>query len=184
MTEAAPNSTPDPYSRATPTASLKAPEGTDPYTLWIWLIVAIPAVQVLPLFFIDWSGFISATLADPTGLGPYAVLFSPAYIALIAFGWIGLGLQIWFAYLDWRELQQRGVPQPFHWAWIFLAFAVSYAVYTIGRSVVAKRRTGRGLAPMWVTIASIVGGIVIGIWLTAVLFQLFFDAVMMMPYGP
>lgn len=184
MTEPAPYSAPDPYSRATPAAALRAPEGTDPYTPWIWLIVAIPVVQTLPIFFIDWSAFISASMSDPTGLGPYAVLFSPAYLVLMAFGWIGLGLQIWFAYLDWRELQRRGVPQPFHWAWIFLALAVSYAVYAIGRSVVVKRRTGRGLAPMWVTIATIVGGFVIGIWLTVVIFQLVFDAVMMMPFGP
>lgn len=185
MTDPAPYSpTPDPYERHVPVAALRAPNGTDPYTVWIWLIVAIPVVQVLPVFFIDWSAFVTASVADPTGIAAFSMFFSRAYVALIAFGWIGLGLQIWCAYRDWRELQSRGVPQPFHWAWIFLALAVSYAVYSIGRSVVVKRRTGRGLAPMWVTIASIVASFAIGIWITVVIVQLIVDAVMMMPFGP
>jgi hypothetical protein len=177
-------SAPNPYSRETPAAALRAPEGTDPYTLWIWLILAIPVVQTLPLFFIDWSSFIDASLGDPTGLGVYAALFSPAYIALIVFGWVGTGLMFWFAYLDWRELQQRGVPQPFHWAWIFLTLAVSYAVYTIGRSVVVKRRTGHGSAPMWITIATIVASFAIGAWIVVVIFQTIFDAVGSIPLAP
>lgn len=182
MTDAVP--APDPYSRATPAAQLRAPEGTDPYTIWIWLIVAIPIVQTIPLFFIDWSGLITSSLADPTGLGVYSMIFSPAYIALTVVGWVGTGLMIWFAYLDWRDLQRRGVPQPFHWAWIFLTFVVSYAVYTIGRSIVVSKRTGRGLAPMWATIATFVGGIVVAVWLTVVLTQQIVDAVLSTPFGP
>lgn len=176
-------SAPNPYSPVTPAAALRAPDGTDPYTVWIWLILAIPVVQTLPIFFIDWSSFIDASLADPTGLGAYSVLFSPAYLVLIAFGWIGTGLMFWFAYLDWRELQRRGVPQPFHWAWIFLALAVSYAVYTIGRSVVVKRRTGRGSAPMWITIVTIVAGFAVGIWVTVVIFQELFAAISAIPFS-
>ncbi|MFN4001791.1 hypothetical protein [Microcella sp.] len=158
-----PAAQPDPYSRATPAAELKAPPGTDPSTPWIWAILVIPIVQTLPIFFIDWTSYIEASIADPTGLSASALLFSPAYIALFVLGWAGVGLMIWFAYLDWRELQRRGVPQPFHWAWIFLTFAVSFAVYTIGRAVVAHRRTGTGLSVMWATIGIIVGGFVVGI---------------------
>jgi len=168
---------PDPYRRDAPAAALRAPEGTDPYTRWIWFILAIPVVQTLPIFFIDWNAFVEASIADPTGLSATAVIFSPAYLALIAFGWIGTGLMIWFAYLDWRELKERGVPQPFHWAWIFLTLAISYAVYTIGRSVVVKNRTGHGLAPMWITIATIVAGIIVTIGISAFLFQLIFDSI-------
>jgi hypothetical protein len=185
MTEPYPTpAQPDPYRREAPAAALRAPEGTDPYTRWIWFILAIPVVQTLPIFFIDWSAFVEASVSDPTGLGVYATLFSPAYVALIAFGWIGTGLMIWFAYLDWRELNQRGVPQPFHWAWIFLTLAISYAVYTIGRSVVVKRRTGHGLAPMWITIATIVAGFIVGIWISAVIFQLIFDTINTMSFAP
>lgn len=173
---------PDPYSRELSPAALKAPAGTDPYTLWIWLIVAIPVVQTLPIFFIDWTAYIEATLADPTGLGAYSALFSPAFVALTVFGWVGTGLMIWFAYLDWRDLKARGVPQPFHWAWIFLTFVVSYAVYTIGRSVVVVRRTGRGWAPMWITIATIVATFVVGIWIMVVMFEAVFAATAMYGY--
>lgn len=172
------------YSAAAVAGSERAPEGTDPYTIWIWLILALPVVTSIPLLFIDWSGFIEATLANPTGLGAYSVLFTPAYIAATAIGWIGTGLMIGFAYLDWRELKRRGVPQPFHWAWIFLSFVISYAVYTIGRSVVVKRRTGRGMAPMWITIATIVSGIAASIWLTIVLTQLVFTAVSTSGFAP
>jgi len=144
----------------------------------------LPVVQAIPLLFIDWTAFVDASLSDPTGLGVYSVLLSPAYIALIALSWVGTGLTIWFAYLDWRELKRRGVPQPFHWAWIFLVFAVSYAVYTIGRSVVVKRRTGSGYAPLWITIATIVGGFAVGIWITVVLTQQVFDAVLSTSFAP
>lgn len=175
---------PAPYSAATPAEALRAPAGTDPNTLWIWLIVLIPVAQALPLLFINWGDFVTGLLSDPSGLGAYAFMLSPAYLALVAFGWIGLGLQIWFAYLDWRELQRRGVPQPFHWAWIFLALVISYAIYAIGRSVVVKRRTGTGLAPMWVTIATLIGGVIIGVWLSVVIVQMVVEAAMMMSFAP
>ena len=58
-----------------------------------------------------------------------------------------------FGLLDWRELKAHGVPKPFHWAWSFFVIAVGWpAVYVIGRSVIVKRRTGGGLAPLWVFI--------------------------------
>jgi hypothetical protein len=34
-------------------------------------------------------------------------------------------------------------------------------VYAIGRSVVARRRSGRGIAPMWVAIGIIAAGVVL-----------------------
>jgi hypothetical protein len=178
------DSAPTPYTPDSAASRLRAPEGTDPSTLWIWLIVVIPIVQSIPLFFIDWGAFVEATLADPTGMGAYGIFFSPAYLAVTALGWIGVGLQIWFAYLDWRELGRRGVPKPFHWAFIFLVFAVGSIVYVIGRSVVVKSRTGGGTAPMWVAIATYAAGIIAGIWITVVITQMIFDAVMMMPFGP
>jgi hypothetical protein len=175
---------PDPYSRATPPAQLRAPEGTDPYTTWIWLILAIPVVQTLPIFFIDWETLFVTALTDPSGFGPTSAFLSPAYTLLVVLGWVGTGLLIWFAYLDWRELQRRGVPQPFHWAYIFLTLAVSSAVYTIGRSVVVKRRTGRGLAPMWISIATIVAGFVLGIVFAIVLTQVFVNSLDLVSFGP
>lgn len=175
---------PDPYVPATAAAPLRAPEGTDPSTVWIWLILVIPVLQFLPVFVIDWEAVIVASLTDTTGVGASAALFSPGYIALIAVGWIGTALLIGFAFLDWRELKRRGVPQPFHWAWMFLVLAVSYAVYPIGRAVVANRRTGRGLGVMWITIATLVAGLIAGIALTAVLVQLTIDNIDLVTFGP
>lgn len=47
---------------------------------------------------------------------------------------------------DRRRLQRAGVTKPFHWAWSFLLAGV----YVIGRSVIVRRRAGRGIAPAWV----------------------------------
>jgi hypothetical protein len=185
VTDPAPDPTPyaqpNPYTPQTPASELKAPPGTDPSTPWIWLILVIPIVQTLPIFFIDWTTFIEASIADPTGLSAYGLFLSPAYVALIALGWIGTGFMIWFAYLDWRELKRRGVPQPFHWAWIFLTLAVSFAVYTIGRAVVAQRRTGIGLSVMWATIGLIVGGFIVAITVTVSIVQQAFDVISTIP---
>ena len=180
MTDAA---QPDPYRRDAPAAALRAPEGTDPNTPWIWLILLVPIVQTLPIFFIDWTGLIEASISDPTGTSVNALFLSPAYLTLVVLGWVGTGLMIWFAYLDWRELQRRGVPQPFHWAYIFLTFAVSFAVYTIGRAVVAHRRTGTGLSVMWATIGLIVAGFVVGIIVAAVIVQQAIDLVSGAPFS-
>lgn len=129
-----------------PPAELKAPEGTKPYTLWIWLIVVLPVVVALPALGIDWSSLVD--LSDTTGQSTFALYANPFYWMLLLGGWVAYGLSAWFAYLDWRELQRRGVPKPFHFAWVFL----SSGVYPIGRSVVVRRRTGSGIAPMWTTI--------------------------------
>lgn len=180
MTDAAP---PDPYRRDAPAAALRAPEGTDPNTPWIWLILLVPIVQTLPIFFLDWSAFVEATLMDPTALSTTALFASPAYLALLALGWIGTGAMIGFAYLDWRELKRRGVPQPFHWAYIFLTLAVSFAVYTIGRAVVAHRRTGTGLSVMWATIGLIVGGTVVVLTYMIIVVQQVFDMLSSVPFS-
>jgi lysylphosphatidylglycerol synthetase-like protein (DUF2156 family) len=80
-------------------------------------------------------------------------VFSPAYLLVLLSGWFIYALSIVFGLLDWRELKQRGVPKPFHWAWGFFVIIVGWpAVYVIGRTVVAKRRTGAGMAPLWVFI--------------------------------
>ena len=66
-----------------------------------------------------------------------------------------------------RELKKRGVQQPFHWAFAFL----TSIVYVIGRSVVVKRRTGGGLAPLWVYIVELILSFIIGIIFTVLLTQ-------------
>jgi len=149
---------------------LKAPEGTRTGTVWIWLIaVAIPLASLLTAipYVLNYATFFDTFLTTlPTSssteqLDPAAqqaiAQFIGANIALVSLVWaVGLvliGLQVLFAWLDWRELKRRGVPNPFHWAWSFFGLAGAGNLVTmIGRSVVVKRRTGQGLAPLWATI--------------------------------
>lgn len=178
---AAPSSAPTPYSADQPAGSLRAPEGTPPNTPWIWLVVLIPVLQLLPVFFVDWAGFAAASALEPNDPAALGLIFSPAYVALILFSLIGVPLQILFAFLDWRELNRRGVPKPFHWAWILLVFVVTSAVYPIGRAIVAKRRTGTGLAPMWVAIGTILFGFAVGIWVTIAVIDAFLTTLTFAP---
>ncbi len=158
-----------PYVAAT--ADLKDPEGTDWNTTWIWLVVLLPLVPALSLLTVDWGGFIDVN--DRTGLSALALLISPGYLVASVGGWLVYGLCVWFAYLDWRELGRRGVPRPFHWAWTFL----SSVVYAIGRSVVVRKRTGRGIAPLWATIATLVVSFGAAIYIVVVVMAAVFDAV-------
>ncbi|MBB5632371.1 hypothetical protein BKA04_000594 [Cryobacterium mesophilum] len=125
-------------------ANLKAPEGTPWNTIWIWLVVFVPYISLFGFFTIDWSKFLD--MSDPMR-GELAVLTSAGYLFTVLGGIVSYGLGVWFSYIDWRTLRDRGVPRPFHWAWGFLSY-----VYPIGRSVVVRRRTGSGISPMWVTI--------------------------------
>jgi hypothetical protein len=131
---------------------LRAPAGVKPGTVWFWLIaIGAPVLQILEL--IPASIFISQVLSgDTTDVSSvFADEFSAAYLVLAFSGWFIYAVCIVFAALDWRELKSRGIPRPFHWAWSFFVIVVGWpAVYVIGRTVVAKRRTGSGLAPLWV----------------------------------
>src|SRR5690606_35683868 len=112
-------------------------------------------------------------LTDPTGLSSVSWLLSPGYLLSTVGGWVVYGLCVWFAYLDWRELGRRGVPRPFHWAWTFL----SSVVYGIGRSVVVRKRTGHGISPMWVTIATLVVSFGLSIYIVVIMMAAVFDSI-------
>lgn len=129
--------------------ALKAPEGIPVYNVWIWLVTLLPLLSILSLLTIDWSSFMRVDLTDPyaSQTAQFGMMSSPAYLLTQLGGWVVLGLSVLFAYFDWRQLTRLGVPRPFHWAWAFLG-----GVYSIGRSVVVRRRTGKGIAPMWITI--------------------------------
>lgn len=152
-----------PYALDT-TTSLTAPEGARWNTVWIWLVVVLPYLPSLGLFAIDWQSMfdISTMSSSPSASNAamFNMMLSPGYLFTVLGGFIAWGLTVWFAYLDRRELERRGVPRPFHWAW---AFIPSYPVYAIGRSVVVRRRTGNGISPMWVSIALLAMSFVLGI---------------------
>jgi len=148
----------DPYSPAT---ALKAPEGTRVYNLWIWLVVFVPYLTlpflgaILPGIFAGFTASFNPTDPDLVTRGQLEMMTSPAFILLSLSGWVLGALVVLFAWLDWRWLKAAGVPKPFHWAWGFFGLA-GYPVYAIGRAVVTRRRTGKGIAVMWVVIAIIV----------------------------
>jgi len=139
-----------PYDPAAAAAALKAPAGTKTGTVWVWLIVLLPLTSIGSLFLIDIAGYMQSVLANPTSMsGMLSLYTSPGYILTLVLSFLLYGLTVLFAALDVRVLSQRGVQRPFHWAFAFLGGIV----YVIGRSVVVKRRTGEGLAPLWGAIA-------------------------------
>ncbi len=147
---------------------LKAPEGTSWNTPWIWLVLLLPLLSLASLFTIDFRGYMSALMTNPSSpdiAGALTSLFNPAFLISIVLGWVLIAATILFAYLDHRELAKRGVPKPFHWGFAFLALAGYGVVYPIGRGVVTNRRGAGGLVVTWIAIASIVlSFIVVIIW--------------------
>ncbi|HEY1531573.1 MAG TPA: hypothetical protein VGF80_12210, partial [Galbitalea sp.] len=123
-------------------------------TAWFWLLaVGAPILSMLALIptAIFLSQIINGDATDPTAAA--ADIFSPASVIATLSGWFIAAFCVVFGALDWRELRHRGVPKPFHWAWGFFVILLGWpAVYVIGRAIVTKHRTGRGLAPLWVFI--------------------------------
>jgi hypothetical protein len=163
-------------------APLRAAAGVKPGTVWFWLlVVGVPVLTILDLIptSIYVSQVIGGDTTDPTAAA--SAVFSPAYLLVLLSGWFIYAVSIVFGLLDWRELTARGVPKPFHWAWGFFVIAVGWpAVYVIGRTVVAKRRTGAGLAPLWVfiglEIVVLIVSLVVVVTAAIQLFTLFGDA--------
>jgi len=83
-----------------------------------------------------------------SGSDPLAMYRDPGYLATFALGWIVYGGAVLLAYFDRKRLLRDGYDRPFHWAWTFF----SGGVYVIGRSIIVRRRCGRGLAPVWLWI--------------------------------
>jgi len=133
---------------------LRAAPGVRPGTVWFWLLaVGAPVLTILDLIptSIYLSQVVGGDATDPTAIA--ANTFNGAYVLVLLANWFIYAVCIVFALLDWRELKAHGVPRPFHWAWSFFVLIVGWpAVYMIGRAVVVKRRTGAGLAPLWVFI--------------------------------
>ena len=138
---------------------LRAPEGIDLGTAWIWLLAIVPVLPLLALLLIDWNSIFAQMMDPRAGLeAQFAIYTNPGYLLATLGGWIAYAVSIVLAYLDFRELRNRGVPQPFHWAWTFL----SYLVTVIGRGVVIKRRTGRSYSgPTWLAIGGVVLSMVV-----------------------
>lgn len=141
-----------------------APPGTSWNTVWIWLVVLMIALPLLSLVTPSVSGWDDLFGARAAG-APFVTDLGE--LAAQVLGYVVYGLAVFFAYRDHRALRERGVPDPFHWAWAFLT-----PVYPIGRSVVVVRRIGRGWAPLWATVAALAlllvyAGMIVLVLLTA-----------------
>jgi len=133
---------------------LRAPEGTKTGTVWIWIFAVLPLLQLAEVPFIAtlYSRIFSADLHDPAAISRAEFAPGSGYFVVQAVGLFLYAIFVVFAFLDYRSLRVRGVPRPFHWAWTFL----SALVYIIGRTVVARRRTGAGLGPLWLMLGAFV----------------------------
>lgn len=153
----------------------RVPEDTPTANWLIWAYTLLPLLSVCTLFAWDLEGFMRASLADPQA--GESILLDPGYLLLNLGSWVVAAGMITLAVLDWRWLGQQGYPRRFHWAWAIL----SNLVYVIGRSVVVKRQAGRGLAPMWATLAvSVLSMIVVIVWFV----QLMNVLMAMVPLAP
>lgn len=140
-----------------------APEGTSTTTVWVWLIVLLPVLSAIATigYLVQmqqgmFDMLAAVPLDDSSSLdverliaAELNAILTPWYLVLTLSGWVIYGLSVWFAALDARQLTARGFGRPFPWVWTFL----SSLVYVIGRHVVIRRRGGRTLAPLLVTIA-------------------------------
>ncbi|MGN7187451.1 DUF2510 domain-containing protein [Microbacterium enclense] len=147
-------------------------------TVWIWLLVALPLVSVVSLFAFDWDSYIRESVyaelyADPFASPSMAGVVLTAVSSILSI--VLCAATVLFAFLDWRALRARGIERPFHWAWSFFVLAIgSGLVYIIGRSVIVRRHTGKGLAPLWAAIAvTVVTWIVVSIWVVMLLTLVF-----------
>jgi hypothetical protein len=141
-------------------------KGTNPgvstSTPFIWVLVVLPLVQLIGLAFWDIPDYLErATTFTP---GVYQSPFTPGYLAYTGIGILAYALTVVLAWLDHRALAAKGIVKPFPWPWAFLT-----VVYVIGRSVVVKRRTAGGLAPLWLYI-------VVYVVTLAVVFSVFLSA--------
>ncbi|MDJ1114887.1 DUF2510 domain-containing protein [Microbacterium dauci] len=148
----------DPPAPATETPA-RAPR---PGTVWVWLAIAASVFPFVSPFVVDTvtGARLIGYFVLPPGYDPGATGWVLAGLVLLSFvNGLALAASVLFAWLDARALQRRGVERPFGWGWAVLVFVATLAVYVTGRTVVVRRRTGRGAAPFWVWLCAMVVGL-------------------------
>lgn len=130
-------------------------------TVWIWLAIVVSFLPTLSLFVFTPGAYLNEIMG-PDVTAEF-LRIQAVSLGLSVLGWLVMAAYIVFSWLDHRELRQRGVFEPFHWAWAFLGLIV----YVIGRAVVLRRRTeSGGWAPLWVfSLLTILSLVAIGAWL-------------------
>ncbi len=134
------------------TVSASTPVGN----VFIWIIVLLPLIPLVLTFGVDFRGMMQQAIDNPTN--PLALYSSTGYLALLVSGWAILAATVVLAFFDARRLRATGFDRPFPWGWAFLSY-----VYIIGRAVVVRRRSGRGLAPLFVWIGIYAVSIIVSI---------------------
>lgn len=124
--------------------------GTPVYNAFIWVIVLLPLLSTAAIVPFDMAGYMLGSMSGVPA-------FDGSYLLISLLGWAIYLVTPLLAYFDWKRLGRDGYERPFHWAWAFL----TAPVYIIGRSVIARRRSGRGLLPIWVLIAVAVLSLVV-----------------------
>lgn len=160
-----------PWPSAAPAVARTGPSapGAATDTIWIYLAIIAGTLPMFTIFLMDWDGYLDV-MVEMSGrpsadAGSAMVSWVGGILLITLLSYVFLGLSILFAWLDWRELRKRGVEKPFHWAFAFFALMVSIGVYVIGRTVVLKRETGKGLTALWVWIGvTVLGFVVITVW--------------------
>jgi hypothetical protein len=176
----APVATADPYARPA------LPEGTRTDTVWIWIVALATFLSLIPMFFLDFGGYIRASMSLETGtyrgLPPELANFFGIYALTLLLAFVTYGLTILAAFRDYRHLIGLGAVRPFHWAFAFIPYAL---VYLIGRHVVLRKMVRTSGAPLWVHIALWVVYVVgFSIWMIVVMQQMFLEIVTLDPqYG-
>ena len=166
---AAPVAAGDPYARPA------LPEGTRTDTVWIWLVAVATFVTVIPIFFLDFGGYMRETIALGNGtgttIGPAMANFFIIYGLTMVLGLACWALTIVSAYRDYKHLLVLGAVRPFHWAFAFIPYAL---VYLIGRHVVLRKMVRTSGAPLWVHIGlGVVFVVAYIVWTFVVTAQIF-----------
>jgi energy-converting hydrogenase Eha subunit A len=164
--------------RVTIAAELPAPaeKRSSTNTVWIWVLLFLPLAWVVLLFAPDVGGALALAQSGrvPGSFAPVLVWLITSAVVIVL-GTVALGaLGLLSAYRDCLRLRRMPIEQPFRWAWQFTAL-VGLPVYAIGRAVVVRRRTGRGLAVLVTSIVVNVLAIVfVVLWLSYKALQLVF----------
>ncbi|MBK4346818.1 DUF2510 domain-containing protein [Lacisediminihabitans changchengi] len=156
-----------PPAPATP-ARNTVPATTPANNVFIWILVLLPVITLALSLTVNYAAIGRSALQDARlGESGSAMGFGVgggATLAISLLGWLVDAAVIVLAYFDNRRLKATGFERPFPWPWAFftLISSVGVLVYVIGRTVIVKRRSGRGLAPMIVAIALAALGLILG----------------------
>lgn len=183
------------YARCVTASPIVRTPGVSASTWAIWAVALSPLLEVIGIAVLDVEGYFRATLdlALQGRSGSTDTTLPPGFFS--AFGTFAIGgvlgflaqvALVVFAAVDWSILRRRGVDRPFHWAWsFFVLVSLGQFVYPIGRTVVARDRTGRGgAAPLVVFIVLTVVAVAVAVVKFAAAFALVGDVASQVATSP